>query len=274
MSLISEIFVLIYQVFCVVLESCYRSVFPVADKEVKGKIVLITGSGRGLGRLLAARFAKLGARLVLWDINEDLNHETAEVVEALGAEVHSYACDCTSREEIYATASRVKGEVGDVDILVNNAGILHGKRLLDQTDAQIQKAIELNLLAHFWTSRSFLGRMLEQNQGHIVTISSVSGSFPTAFQVEYCASKYGAVGFHDALSHELYTLGKDGVKTTLVQPFFFDTGISWYPKMRFQKLHKVLEPSYVADQAMSAILKDMPSIFITRQWNFALVMKW
>jgi NADPH:quinone reductase-like Zn-dependent oxidoreductase len=119
-------------------------------KSVAGDIVLITGSGSGIGRLLAQRFAQLGSRLVLWDINAEGNEETARLVKKLGADAHTYTVDLSSRVEIQRVDEQVKKEVGDVDILVNNAGIVTGKKFLECPDYLIEKTMEVNTNANFW----------------------------------------------------------------------------------------------------------------------------
>ena len=78
--------------------------------------------------------------------------------------------------------------------------------------------------------------MMERNHGHIVTIASIAGVIAAANLTDYCASKFAAVGFTEALSIELRKLGKDGVKTTCIEPFFINTGLCWYPKIRYSLL--------------------------------------
>lgn len=119
-------------------------------KSVKGDIVLITGSGSGIGRMLAERFAALGSTLVLWDINTEGNEETARLVKKLGADAHTYTVDLGNRNDVQRLAEQVKRDVGDVDILINNAGIVTGKRFLDCPDYLIEKTVEVNTNSHFW----------------------------------------------------------------------------------------------------------------------------
>ena len=103
-----EFFVTLLKVLWVTVVAAVKTVFPSGKKKDASKeIVLITGAGSGLGRLMSLEFAKLGAKLVLWDINEKGNDAVKEEVEALGAVAHSFKVDCSKREEIYAAADKV-----------------------------------------------------------------------------------------------------------------------------------------------------------------------
>lgn len=122
-------------------------------KDIAGQIVLVTGGGSGIGRLLSLRFAAKGAKIVVWDLNVKSAEETVKLVkEEAGGEAWAYGCDVSRREAVYEAAKKVKAEVGKVDILVNNAGIVTGKRFLDCPDEMIQKTFEVNAMAHFWVS--------------------------------------------------------------------------------------------------------------------------
>lgn len=129
-------------------------------KDVSKDIVLITGGASGLGRLMAIKFAKLGARVVIWDLNLAGLEETAKMVEELRSKkenvghCHYYQVDISNRFNVFAAAERVKQEIGTVTIVVNNAGIVTGKRFLECGDEQIIKTFDVNTLAHFWVSPS------------------------------------------------------------------------------------------------------------------------
>ncbi|XP_010003748.1 PREDICTED: epidermal retinol dehydrogenase 2-like [Chaetura pelagica] len=158
------------------LESLVFLIVPKRKKNVSGEIVLVTGAGSGIGRLLSLKFASLGATVVLWDINQEGLKETSRLVKQNGAvRVHCYICDCSKREDIYRVADQVKKEVGDVTILVNNAGVVTGKTFLDAPDPLVEKTMEVNIMAHFWTYKAFLPAMIASNHGHLVSIASSAG---------------------------------------------------------------------------------------------------
>ncbi|XP_002735961.1 17-beta-hydroxysteroid dehydrogenase 13-like, partial [Saccoglossus kowalevskii] len=203
----------------------FRFFVPPAEKSLEGEIVLVTGAGSGIGRQMAINFAKQGCRLVIWDMNKHGGDETAEQITNLGATAHSYRCDVTNKDEVYRLAEQVKKDVGSVTILVNNAGVVAGKNLLDCPDELILRSMNVNAISHFWTIKAFAPSMVAKNHGHIVTIASLAGSCGTPKMVEYCASKFAAVGLHEALQYEFIKEGYDGIKMTLVQPYLINTGL-------------------------------------------------
>jgi all-trans-retinol dehydrogenase (NAD+) len=243
-------------------------------KNVKGQKVLITGSGSGLGRLMALRFAALGSELVLWDINAEGNEETAKHVRAHGAKVACYTVDLSDREKIYETANKVKVEVGDVDILINNAGIVTGKKFMKSADALIEKTMQVNTMALFWTTKAFLPSMLTRNHGHIVNIASAAGLVGTNGLCDYCASKFAAVGFNESLQNELAALGKNGVHTTGVCPMYINTGMFTGAKSRFEWLIPNLEPDYAVDRIMDAVLTNSHQLLMPRVLILLMALKW
>ncbi|GBO10751.1 Short-chain dehydrogenase/reductase family 16C member 6 [Araneus ventricosus] len=118
-------------------------------KDISGQIVLVTGAGNGIGRLLAVEFSKLRAVVVLIDINKNGMNETKNLMNPM-AKAFVYECDVSNRQKVYEVAKRIRAEVGKVDILVNNAGIVNGKRFLELSDDSIERIMQINTMAHFW----------------------------------------------------------------------------------------------------------------------------
>jgi len=115
-----------------VLHVLRRGYASITRKAVRGQVVLITGAASGLGKLMAFRFSRLGAKLVLWDINGDaLQRVGDEISQETGNPVYTFSLDITDRENVYKIAQQVKARVGIVDILINNAGIVSGKSILN-----------------------------------------------------------------------------------------------------------------------------------------------
>ncbi|XP_069092143.1 17-beta-hydroxysteroid dehydrogenase 13-like isoform X2 [Pleurodeles waltl] len=185
MHLVLEIPLLLLTVLFAYLESFVKLFIPLKRKSVSGEIVLITGAGHGMGKIAALEFAKLSSTLVLWDINKQGVEETAAECRELGAAAHAYMVDCSKREDIYRAADKVKEEVGDVTILINNAGVIFCADVLTLKDNQIQKTFEVNVLAHFWTTRAFLPAMMRNNHGHVVTVASSAGHVGVRFMSDY-----------------------------------------------------------------------------------------
>nr|XP_004661659.1 estradiol 17-beta-dehydrogenase 11 [Jaculus jaculus] len=259
MKYLLDIFLLPILLILFYLESFVKLFIPKRRKSVAGEIVLITGAGHGIGRLTAYEFAKLNSKLVLWDINKNGIEETAANCRKLGALAYPYVVDCSKREEIYSSAKKVKEEVGDVSILVNNAGVVYTADLVATQDPQIEKTFEVNILAHFWTTKTFLPVMMANNHGHIVTVASAAGHIAVPFLLTYCSSKFAAVGFHKGLTEELVALGKTGIKTSCLCPNFIKTGFIKNPSTN---LISTLEPEYVVEKLMEGILTEQKMIFI------------
>ena len=223
--------------------------------DINGSRVLITGAASGIGRLLATKLANAGARLVLWDIDaEGLSQAQAELAGA-GYEADVYICDLTRREEISAVAVQTQAQSGPIDILINNAGIVSGGNLLDISDREIERTFQVNTLALFWTVRAFLPSMLERDSGHLVTVASAAGLVGTAKLTDYCSSKFAAVGFDESLRLELKQLNSR-VVTTVVCPFYTDTGMFDGVKTRFSWLLPILQPAAVVRRIVTAIQRD------------------
>uniref|UniRef100_A0A4W3GLU9 NADP-retinol dehydrogenase n=1 Tax=Callorhinchus milii TaxID=7868 RepID=A0A4W3GLU9_CALMI len=268
-------FVVTFRVLWAFVQSAARWFIKPREKSVCDQVCLITGAGGGLGRLFALEFAQKKATLVLWDINQQSNEETAEKVRQLGARVYTYTCDVSKRDCVYRTAELVRREAGGVAVLVNNAGVVSGHHLLECPDELIERTMMVNCHAHFWTTKAFLPKMLEMNHGHIVTVASSLGLFSTAGVEDYCASKFGAIGFHESLSHELKASEKDGIKMTLVCPYLVDTGMFRGCRIRkeFEPFLPPLKPEYCVKEAMRAILTDQPMICTPRVMYTVTLMK-
>jgi all-trans-retinol dehydrogenase (NAD+) len=238
--------------------------FSLRRKDVKGQRVLITGAGSGLGRLMSQKFAKLGCTVVLVDIDKAGMEESRNLIREYGTSVHAYVCDLSQRDDVYRVLEKVKTEVGDIDILINNAGIVSGHKILQCPDALMQKTMDVNANAHFWTVKSLLPAMLKRNHGHVVTVASAAGITGVNGLVDYCASKFAAVGFDESLRAELDSLGKHGVRTTVVCPFYISTGMFDGVTTRFPWMLPILDPEYVVDRIMDGVLCNQAIVCIPR----------
>ncbi|XP_062259620.1 epidermal retinol dehydrogenase 2-like isoform X1 [Platichthys flesus] len=255
-------------------ESFIHLFVPRKRKNIAGEVVLLTGAGSGIGRLMAQEFAALGTVLVLWDINHDGMKETARLAKESGASrVHYYLCDCSDRNEVYRVADQVKREVGDVSILVNNAGIVTGKKFMDAPDSLIEKTVEVNTMAHFWTYKAFLPAMIANNHGHLVSIASSAGLIGINGLADYCASKFAAVGFAESVGLELLATGKDGIKTTIVCPYFINTGMFDGCQTKWPTLLPILNPDYVVQKIIHAVLTDQAYLLLPKTMYLIAALK-
>jgi len=239
-----------------------------------GKITLITGGAGGVGRLLARKMAMRGTHAVLWDINDEALAQAADEIRAAGGKVSSYTCNVANKEMVYATAAKVRREVGKVDILVNNAGVVNGKPFLECSDEELRRTMEVNILSHFWTVKAFLPDMIKADSGHLVTIASAGGIVGSAGLVDYSASKFAAFGFDEALRAELKQW-RLNIRTTVVCPFFINTGMFAGVQSRFPCLLPILNDDEVAERIVRAVARGTERVilppFVYTTWPLRLV---
>jgi all-trans-retinol dehydrogenase (NAD+) len=227
---------------------------------INNKHVLITGGASGIGRRLAVRCAGLGATVTIWDLNEAGAQAAAEEAAAQGAGgTLSFACDVGDREQVRARAEDVASAAGPVDVLVNNAGVVSGATLLDLADEGIERTFRVNTLALFWVTRAFLPEMVRRGSGHVVTVASAAGLIGSPRETDYAASKHAAVGFNEALRMELRR-GGSGVRTTVVCPFYIDTGMFEGVKTRFPLVLPILDPDEVVERILQGIRHDRAQV--------------
>uniref|UniRef100_H0VW66 NADP-retinol dehydrogenase n=1 Tax=Cavia porcellus TaxID=10141 RepID=H0VW66_CAVPO len=222
MDIVVESSAVAFKVLWALVLAAARGLGRPTEKRVAGQVCRIAGAASGLGRLCALERARRRALLVLWDIRTQSKGETAggvrhiyrhleaagsaeeEILPHCNLQVFTYTCDVGKREDVYLTAERVRKEVGEASVLVHNAGVVSGHHLLEYPDELIERTMMVNRHAHFWTTKAFLPTMLEINHGHTVTVASSSGLFSTAGVEDYCASKFGVVGFHESLNTGMF----------------------------------------------------------------------
>jgi all-trans-retinol dehydrogenase (NAD+) len=241
-------------------------------KDIRDKLVLVTGGASGIGRLMSFNFARRGARVIIWDINGGQIQEVETEAAAEGITIKGMICDVSDRETVYRQAERLIAEYGPLYMLINNAGIVSGRPLLETPDEKIIRSININMLSLFWTTKAFLPGMIERDSGHLVTISSAAGLIGVTGLADYSTSKFGVFGFHEAMRMELRRR-KSRINTTVICPFFIDTGMFQGVKTRIPLLLPILKSDYAARRIVKAVLNNrqrliMPSfvksIFLLR----------
>ena len=169
--------------------------------------------------------------------------------------MRAFTCDVGDREQVCARAADAIAAQGAVDIPVNNAGVVSGRALLELTDEHIERTFRVNTQALFWTTRAFLPAMVARGSGHIVNVASAAGLIGSPRHTDYAASKFAVVGFNEALRLELKR-SVPGVKTTVVRPFYTDTGMFTGVKTRFPLLLPILKEADVAERILRAVERD------------------
>ncbi|MCD6079836.1 MAG: beta-ketoacyl-ACP reductase [Candidatus Omnitrophica bacterium 4484_49] len=170
---------------------------------LKGKVALITGSGRGIGRAIALKFAREGADVISLDIDIQSARETTREVESLGRKAQSYSCDISNFETTQEVLKAAIEHFGKLDILVNNAGITKDNLLLRMTEEEWDLVLKVNLKGVFNVTKSVLRQMLKQKSGKIINIASVIGIMGNVGQANYAASKAGLIAFTKSLAKEV-----------------------------------------------------------------------
>lgn len=228
-------------------------------KDLNGKVALITGGSRGLGKLLAEKFASNGARVVLWARTQSDLDKAVEEFRGRGWDAYAYSVDVSDIDRVLEAASKVKEDVGIVDVLVNNAGVVHGGPFLEVSTEDHRQTVEINFNAQMWTMKAFLPDMVERNSGHVINISSAAGLSYSPLMTSYCGSKAAVINFTDAIRLEMKCLGKDGVKFTIVAPAFIKTGMFegvktpfWLPWLEPDKLAEKIYRGYQREAEMVA----------------------
>ena len=230
--------------------------------EVAGRHILVTGGASGIGRRVAHRLAALGGRVSVWDIRRQALDAVVSELEKGGPEpARGFVCDVSRREEVYRVAEETRAAGGPVDILVNNAGVVSGRPLLELPDDQIEATFAINALALFWTTKAFLPAMVERGRGHLVTIASASALIGVAKLSDYAASKWAAMGFDESLRAELRNTAP-ALRTTVVCPYYVDTGMFRGVKSRFPRLLPILREDDVAARIVRAVQSDQRQLIL------------
>lgn len=187
---------------------------------LNGKVAVVTGAGSGMGRSIAERFARDGAKVAVWDINGDGAAETAKIISEAGDSAIAIEVDCADEAGINAAADQTRKAFGPISILVNNAGIGPHVTYFDIDTALWDEMIRINLAGPHLCIREMLPAMLEAGWGRVINITSSSTQSGSPSQVHYVASKGGLLGMTKALAHEF---GKSGVTFNMVPPGSIDT---------------------------------------------------
>lgn len=188
--------------------------------DFSGKVVLVTGASRGIGRAIAESFAKLGAKVCGTATSES---GAAKISEYLGENGTGLVLDVSSQESVDKCLEAVKNAFGDVDILVNNAGITRDNLLMRMKDDEWDAIINTNLASVYRMSKGVLRPMMKKRSGRIISVSSVVGLMGNPGQCNYAAAKAGLIGFSKSLAKEV---ASRGITVNCVAPGFIATDMT------------------------------------------------
>jgi 3-oxoacyl-[acyl-carrier protein] reductase len=171
--------------------------------QLAGRVAIVTGSGRGIGRAIAQAYAAEGAALMLVDRDETAVREVADALRRGGWQAQAAALDVTDEDAVNSMVKRTADELGPPTVLVNNAGICPAWTVSEMTLAQWREVLEVNLTSVFLCSRAVLPSMIAEGGGAIINIGSQLATRGSELMVAYCASKSGVHGFTRALAREM-----------------------------------------------------------------------
>ncbi|GAA4476370.1 SDR family oxidoreductase [Rhodococcus olei] len=183
--------------------------------ELTGRVAVVTGGARGIGRAVAVALQEAGARVAIGDVDTDRAAATAAELGVLAARL-----DVTDPVSVEAFLDEVEGRLGPVTVWVNNAGIMPIGPVLEQDDAVVRRAVDVNLLGGMNGARAAARRMVARGGGRIVNVASIAGRMPAPGMAVYTGTKFGVVGFGEALDAEL--AGR-GVRVSTILPSFTNT---------------------------------------------------
>jgi 3-oxoacyl-[acyl-carrier protein] reductase len=222
--------------------------------ELKDKVVVVTGAGRGAGRSIALALAREGARLALASRTESELNAVREEVKALGAEVIAVPTDLSDPKQIEGMAQETLNAFGTVDVIINNAGWCPALRLVQDTPIEDWDfAMNVNARGAFLVAKAFLPTLLAKRSGHVLNVSSEIAKKGVATAVAYGASKAAMLAFGQGLLAEVAPLG---IRVTNVVPGTMNTSQRWDDNPDFPR-ETVMEPDDLAQVVVSLLkLKD------------------
>jgi 3-oxoacyl-[acyl-carrier protein] reductase len=170
---------------------------------LNGKVVVITGAGQGIGRAIALRLAREGARVLIGDLNAETARQTVREIEAGGGQAISLVADVTKRSDTVALIHKAVETFGSVDILVNNAGLYPNAPIIEMDEAEWDLVLAVNLKGTFLCSQAAAKQMIIQRGGVIINIASVDAKMRTTGNAHYAAAKAGVISFTRTLACEM-----------------------------------------------------------------------
>jgi 3-oxoacyl-[acyl-carrier protein] reductase len=191
---------------------------------VKGRVALVTGGGRGIGRAIATRLTEEGAKVAIsYRANDAAAEETANLVRETGAECELFKGDVATPEDVEALVKGIGEAFGPVEILINNAGTTRDNILLRMKDAEFDEVVATNLKGTYLCTRAVLRGMVRARWGRIVNVSSVVGLLGNAGQANYAASKAGIIGFTKSVAREV--AGRS-ITANVIAPGYVETELT------------------------------------------------
>ncbi len=190
----------------------------------EGRVAIVTGGGRGIGRAIAVRLAREGAKVAIsYRSNDAAAEETAEAVREAGAGCELFKGDVASPDDVAALVGGVGDAFGRIDVLVNNAGVTRDNLMMRMREDEFDEVLRTNLKGTYLCTRAVLRPMVRARWGRIVNVSSVVGLVGNAGQANYAASKAGIIGFTKSVAREV---AQRGITANVVAPGYVETELT------------------------------------------------
>lgn len=219
-------------------------------ENIKGKVALVTGAGRGIGKATSIALAKEGVHIALIGRTQDNVDAVAKELEGYGVKTVAIAADVTNLQQIEAAVEKINATLGSIDILVNNAGISKFGKFLELTPEEFFNIINVNVMGVYNVTRAVLPQMLERNAGEIINISSTAGQKGAPVTSAYSASKAAVIGMSESLMMEVR---KSDIRVVTLTPSTVATDMAVELNLTDGNTEKVMQPEDLAELIVTSV---------------------
>lgn len=219
-------------------------------ESIKGKIALVTGAGKGIGKAIALALANEAVHVGLIARTESDLQSLAKDIEATGVKAAIAVADVSSIDSVNTAVAKIQQDLGNVDILINNAGIAKFGKFLDLEPEEWEAQVKVNLFGVYYVTRSVIPQMIERNTGDIINISSTAGLKGAATTSAYSASKFALLGLTDSLMQEMR---KHNIRVTALTPSTVVTDLAKSSNLINNNEERVMHPEDLAELIISQL---------------------
>jgi short-subunit dehydrogenase len=242
-------------------------------ESLSGRAALVTGASSGIGRALALRLAREGARVALVARNADALEALAGEIRAAGGRALPLPCDVADRAAVFEAAARAERELGGVSLLVNNAGYGHHRPFLRWDVEDMERVMRVNYLGSLYWTKALLPGMMERGEGFVVFMASVAGHIASPDESAYAASKFALVALAEALSVEVEDRGVHVLTVcpgVIRTPFFDAEALARMPAVARRSM---VAPEALVDATLRALARGRHRLTYPRRFALAYALR-